>query len=232
MSVETARKVWANGKVQDGRFRALNPRNPRDSSKRVWSPDEGKTVCFRFHHTDLVEYTDTTVKVRVYDSNSSVTFVDMLTPYDIQARSYQGSMWVNRMQPATDALVFVKTGDKYEVEPDTVMPQYKVTIDKKISGQVQKRLRPFLQYRRARAALEGWRLWAGGVRPAWSVVEALVELHGRPGGWPALYERLIDVSDIGMHRELVARAGGVEKVPLPIGVLPVRSKYDAYVSLF
>ena len=230
--MEKAREVWANGKVRDGQFRALNPRNPYDSTKRVWSPDEGKTIRFRFHHTDLVEYTDTTVRVRVYDSNSSATFADMLTPYGIRARSYQGSMWVNSMQPATDALVFVKTGDKYEVEPNTVMPQYKVVVDKKISAQVQKRLRPFLQYRRARAALEHQRQATGDMRAHWNLISGLEEHCTNPMTWPRLYEQFLQVSDAVLHRELVARAGGVEKVPLPIGVLPVRSKYDAYVSLF
>lgn len=208
----------------------MNPRNPYDNSKRVWSPDDGKTIRFRFHNTDLVEYTDDTLTITFWDSASSIVFVNELAPVD--AHSYRGSMWVQRMQPVRSELLFRRVGTDYEVDLSTVAPQYKVVADRKIVARVSKQLRPFLDYRRARAALEGKRGVTASTRAHPNIVDAVEQALRSPDHWLAAYERAFYVSDSVLLRELVTRAGGIEKIPLPVGVLPVKSVYNAYAALF
>lgn len=225
---QQAQSFWTTAPKQDGYFRALNPKRKSDSSKRIWSPDDGKTIRFRLHHTDLVEYTESTVSVTCYDSQSSIIFVGELAPHEIRAHNYRGGMWVNRMQPADRALVFNKTEKGYEVDKSTVSPQYKIVTDKKISLEVSKLLRPFLKYRAARAALHRQRLPTGPMRPLPWLVDQLIRDLVKEEAWSDLYVATGSVSAEAMHRELVWRAVGIKKDELPIGVMPTKSVYDGY----
>ena len=228
---QQAYSFWNTAKIQDSQFRALNPKRKSDTSKRVWSPDEGKTIRLRLHHTDVVEYTESTVSITCYDSASSVIFVDELAPYEIQARMHRGSMWINSMQARERALVFNKTERGYEVDPATVMPQYRIEADRKIITQISKRLKPFLDYRAARAALEGTRLATGAMRMSHRSLCVLQNCHADPELWPRLYDETRHVAADVMHREMVCFEDGLKKVPLPIGRRPTKSVYDGY-SMF
>lgn len=197
----------------------------------MWSPDDGKTIRFRLHHTDLVEYTPITVSITCYDSVSSVIFVDELAPYEIQARLHRGSMWVNNMQPVKSALVFYKTEQGYEVDPTTVMPQYRIEADRKIVVQVSKQLKPFLKYREARATLHGERVATGQMRMTRRSLSVLRESYTNPELWPSLYDETQHVAADVMHREMVSFEGGLTRVLLPIGQRPTKSVYDGY-SMF
>lgn len=179
----------------------------------------------------MVEYTESTVGITCYDSVSSGTFVDELAPHEIQARLHRGSMWVNNMQPVKSALVFNKTERGYEVDPATVMPQYRIEADRKIITQISKRLKPFLDYRAARAALEGTRLATGAMRMARYSFCALRDHHANPELWPRLYDETRHVAADVMRREMICFENGLKKVPLPIGQRPTKSVYDGY-SMF
>lgn len=176
----------------------------------------------------MVEYTESTVSITCYDSVSSVTFVDELAPHEIQARLHRGSMWVNNMQPLKSALVFNKTERGYEVDPATVMPQYRIEADRKIMLQVSKSLRPFLDYRDARAALEGARLATGVMRMLPNSLWLLQRSLANPELWPTLYNETRHVAADVMHREMVSFEGGLKKVLLPVGRRPTKSVYDGY----
>ncbi len=223
---QAAYDFWNTAKIQDSQFRALNPKRKSDTSKRVWSPDEGKTIRLRLHHTDLVEYTESTVSITCYDSWSSCIFIDELAPHEIQARLHRNCMWVNNMQARERALVFNKTERGYEVDPATVMPQYRIEADRKIITQVSKQLKTFLDYRDARAALEGVRLATGVMRMARYSFCALRDHHANPELWPRLYDETRHVAADVMRREMVCFEDGLKKVPLPIGQRPTKSVYD------
>jgi hypothetical protein len=171
------------------------------------------------------------VSITCWNSPSSVIFVGELAPHEIQARMHRGSMWVNNMQPVESALVFNKTERGYEVDPETVMPQYRIEADRKIITQVSKQLKPFLDYRDARAALEGARLATGVMRMARHSFCALRDHHANPELWPRLYDETRHVAADVMRREMVCFEDGLKKVPLPIGRRPTKSVYDGY-SMF
>jgi len=223
---QAAYDFWDTAKVQEGQFRALNSKRKADTSKRVWSPDEGKTIRFRLYYTDLVEYTESTVNITCYDSVSSVIFASELTPFGIRIYSHRGNMCVNGMFPKLSSLVFHLKNSQWVVDPDTVQPQHRVVVDRKISAQVSRQLRPFLKYREARAALAGVRLPTGGAPPHhWLRNQVFVSLNDETE-WAQLFEQVRHVSAQSLHRALVACEGGVSHVPLPIGQLPTKSVYD------
>ena len=176
----------------------------------------------------MVEYTESTVSITCYDSTSSVIFASELTPYEIQVRLHRGSMWVNNMQARERALVFNKTERGYEVDPETVMPQYRIEADRKIITQISKRLKPFLDYRDARAAFEGTRLATGAMRMSHRSLCVLQNCHADPELWPRLYDETRHVAADVMRREMVCFEDGLKKVPLPIGRRPTKSVYDGY----
>lgn len=176
----------------------------------------------------MVEYTKNTVSITCYDSISSVVFVDELAPHEIQARLSKSNMWINNMQPLKGALVFNKTERGYEVDPTTVMPQHRIEIDRKISVQVSRQLRPFLKYREARNALQGVRAATGQVRMTRLSLDACLEHFANPEMWPVLYDDTRYVTDDVIRHEMTVYSDGVKKVPLPIGQRPTKSVYDNY----
>lgn len=171
------------------------------------------------------------MSITCYDSVSSIIFVDKLTPYEIQTRMHRGSIWINSMQAREHALMFNKTERGYEVDPATVMPQYRIEADRKIITQISKRLKPFLDYRAARAALEGTRLATGAMRMSHRSLYVLQNCHADPELWPRLYDETRHVAADVMRREMVCSEDGLKKVPLPIGRRPTKSVYDGY-SMF
>ena len=223
---QAAYDFWDTAKIQDSQFRALNSKRKADTSKRVWSPDEGKTIRFRYHHTDMVEYAADTLTITFWDSVSSVIFASELTPFGIRIYSHRGNMCVNEMFPKLSSLVFHLENSQWVVDPDTVQPQHRVVVDRKISAQVGRQLRPFLKYREARAALAGVRLPTGDAMPHhWLSNHVLTGINDETR-WPLLFDQARHVSARSLHRALVACEGGVSKVPLLIGQLPTKSVYD------
>lgn len=223
---QAAYDFWNTAKIQDSQFRALNPKRKSDTSKRVWSPDYGKTIRFRYHHTDVVEYTADTLAITFWDSVSSVIFASELTPFGIRIYSHRGNMCVNEMFPKLSSLVFRLKNSQWVVDPDTVQPQHRVVIDRKVSTQVSRQLRPFLKYREARAAFAGVRLPTGDAMPHhWLSNHVLTGVNDETR-WPLLFDQVQHVSAQSLHRALVARNGGVSKVLLPLGQLPTKSVYD------
>lgn len=211
-------------------FRALNPKNPRDTSKRVWSPDGGMTIRFRYHHTDLVTYTANTLTITPWGSLSSVIFINELAPSSICARGSECCR-INGMRAQRDALLFRLVGGQWVVDSLTVEQEKQTVVDRKVVTRVAKQLRPFIQYRRARDALTGREQFSGAVRVHWTLVAQLEAQHADPTAWPHLYERLAHLPDIALIREFVAHQGGVKTEPLPVGVPPRKSVYDQYAPL-
>lgn len=231
---QQACEFWINAKPQDAPYRALNPNNKRDTSKRVWSPDEGKTICFRFHRTDLVEYAEDRITIRGWNSVSSAIFINELTPYGISAHgsSHNSEFRVNNMRPGADGVVFRRLAvHLYEVDPKTVLPDYQIVVDRKIVARASKALRPFFKYRAARAVLTGQRRPTGNLPPMQWLRDYIVAHHADETRFCDLYERVAVISNQVIHRELVAYWGGVSRIKLPLGQIPTKSVYDVLAPL-
>lgn len=214
---------WKEAPVQDGLFRTLNTK--RDTSKRVWSPDDGKTIRFRFHHTDLVEYTEEWINITFWNSVSSGIFIDCLSP--LRTANSISDMRVNGVKPELSSVRFRFEKNEWVPFPEDMQQEYKVVVDRKIAAAVRKRLAPFENYRRARAALEGRkpRYTQSAYIPPWLELERFED----PAFWPQTYLTAERCAPTALARRLIVNAGGVRREPLPLGVAPSKSVYDLYI---
>lgn len=222
---DQAVKFWENAKPQDGLYRALGRK--RDTSKRVWSPDEGKSIYFRFHHTDLVKYhAPDQVEITAWDSVSSSIFVNELTPYGISMYSIRGVMRINKMVPRESSIRFTFVDDQWRPNLEDVRQEYRLVPDYKIAARVRKQLEPFRKYQLARAALEG-----GLIRIYPILNHRLPSLSefANPERWPLLYDQLRAVAFESVRRALIVEQGGVKEEPLPPGEIPLKSVFDPFV---
>lgn len=220
---EAAVQFWEKAVVQDGLYRALNTK--RDTAKRVWSPDNGKTIKFRLRYTDLVVYySSEMIEITLWNSVSSAIFVNELTPCGICMQSFSGVMRVNRMLARHSGIRFNKVNDEWRPVLEDVQGEYKTLVDKKIAAQAVRLLKPFKQYREARRAIEG------GVRfdNSQKIYLDPQEFESTEA-WPRLYEQLNRHSFESVTRSVVAALGGLKEDPVPPGTIPPKSVYDPYV---
>lgn len=226
-SYEAALNFWKAAEPhKDPRFRQLHPRRRNDTSKAVWSPDDGKTIHFRYHHTDVVTYTKNSILVRTWHSRSTCIFANELLPNSFHCRmNLKGYMLVNEIQPVGDSLCFRKRGDSWQVVKSQAKPQFQTVVDRKKAAAVRKKYKPYLQWHAAAQALIGQRIprWAPQARHF-----DLTMLHGvhQPSMYPRIFERFKEYPAEGLLQRALVAHRAVKKVRLPIGVMPRPSIYD------
>lgn len=156
-SYEEAAQVWEKSHINDrigGGEQIRGLVNKRDTSKTVHRhiDREGKTSYYFFYHdTSLVVWHEDCIKLKVYDSQSSVTFASMFLPYDISAKTHKGEMYYqhdgNLYQPRERELIFNRIEHGWKVDQTTTAVYDYYVLDKSRAAQIRKLLKPLREHR-------------------------------------------------------------------------------------
>lgn len=220
-SYADALKVWEDAiKVKDSEWRHLGSK--RDASKRVRL--KSGTVSFRYHNTDVVKWhAHDHVEVTFWDSTSTGLFASRFLPPGSSVNK-SVPMIVNGMQPQLSSINFHLVDNKWEADPDDVEVEYQAVADPKKVRAAQKRVREYLEYRRARSALEGQVSYTNS-SPGYAMRH--IDCLERPLSEAHVILRW--VREDFLLRAAAVVAGAVTREPLPLGQRPTKSVYDPFL---
>ena len=210
---------------------SINPRNKRDTSKTVWV--DGERITFKFHRSALVIYeSPTCLKINPWGSRSSVIFVNELVPRSIWMTQHSGVVRVNDMQDLGNGIRFNLVGGEWVVDPSTVRGEHQVVLDRSVKCPARAEFSRFLRYKAARERLAPCAVNHSGriSRYLSPVVQDI--WFGKSGeGQPmeSIYEQVKGYPTLALQRAFNVACGAVKRVPIPLGSIPKKSVYDAWI---
>lgn len=230
-SYQEALKLYENAPVVAGSIGWRGLKGKYDKSKIVLI--ESGTVFFRYHNTDVVEWrSKSEVRVRCWDSPSTVMFANQFLPDGVNACSVRGEMYVRNDEgyfcPTKGALIFRLRKGEWQVVPENVhRPQEDVT-DLKKAAAIRKIVKPFFEWEQTMERLNAlqhvvtgtiadrFRLIQAGIRAGEIKVESYREIT----------QCLRTDSD--PMRDAYILGGAIKKEPAPFGALPKKSTKHSY----
>lgn len=210
---------------------SINPRNKRDTSKTVWV--DGERITFKFHRTALVIYeSPTRLKINPWDSRSSVIFVNELVPQSIWMTQRSGVVRINGMQDLGNGIRFNLVGGEWVVDPSTVREEHQLVLDRSVKCPARAEFNRFLRYKDARERLAPCTVnhsrFASRYLPP-TIQNIWFGKAGEERTMESIYEQVKGYPTLALQRAFNVACGAVKRVPVPLGSIPKKSVYDAWI---
>lgn len=225
-SYQDALRLWDRAVVRPDGSRAIASK--RDSSKVMDRRDD--TIIFRYHQTDVVKWhSPTRITITYFDSNSTVVFIDAFSPPGIDARMVSRELYVNGVARKHASVTFRLVNGTWHPDEEDVEIKTQIVLDRKRAAEIRKHFKPLLEWRDGMSRLKNETM-VSTRNDVWiSPVDAILALREMTTKDFMVHARLLPKDETTLAYAY-ARGGALTRQPLPVGVVPTKTKWDAYAG--